>query len=166
MKTGSKANHDEPCPLCFKPVVGGPLISSDDAMACLEHFRNKRQEFFICLTLDGSARLINQRVITIGLLDMAVAHPREVFSGALTDLAASIIIAHNHPSGEARPSSEDIKTTQKLVSAGVVLGMPIRDHIIIGKKDHFSFRERGLIEWYEAPNKSYNPDMKLRSTSP
>src|SRR5689334_8745693 len=138
MKTGNKPDH-EPCPLCFKPEASEPLISSDDAMKCLEHFRNKRQEFFVCLSLDGSARLINQRVVTIGLLDMAVAHPREVFSGALTDHAASIIIAHNHPSGVARPSDEDIKTTQKLVTAGIVLGVPIRDHIVIGKKDHFSF---------------------------
>ena len=164
MKTGNKTDH-EPCPLCFKPEASDPLISSGEVMKCLEHFRNKRQEFFVCLSLDSSARLINQRVVTIGLLDMAVAHPREVFSGALTDRASSIIIAHNHPSGIAKPSNEDIETTQKLVSAGVVLGVPIRDHIVIGKREHFSFRENGLLDWYEEPNSTYNPNMKLRSTS-
>jgi len=99
----------------------------------------------VCLSLDSGGRLISQRVITIGLLDTALAHPREVFAGSLTDRAASVIVAHNHPSGICEPSSEDIKTTQQLMAAGVLLGIPLQDHYIVTKTGYFSFREQGLI---------------------
>jgi len=76
---------------------------------------------------------------------VSLAHPREVFAGPLTDRAASVIICHNHPSGVAEPSKEDIKTTQQLVAAGILLGIPLRDHVIITGTGYFSFREQGLI---------------------
>jgi DNA repair protein RadC len=122
-----------------------PLLTSDEALVHLKFIRNKRQEYFICLSLDSGQRLIARRVVTIGLLDMALAHPREVFSGPLKDRAASVIVAHNHPSGMAEPSKEDIKTTQQLIAAGILLGIPVRDHIIVTGDSHFGFRGNHML---------------------
>lgn len=134
------------CAFCEQPTVSKPLHSTKDILACLEFFRDKQQEFFVTLSVDSGGRLILRRIVTIGLLDMSLAHPREVFAGPLTDRAASIIICHNHPSGICEPSSEDIKTTQQIVAAGILLGIPLQDHVIVTKTGYFSFRERGLIE--------------------
>jgi DNA repair protein RadC len=136
----------EPCPHCANPVEAGKLLRrSEDILACLDHFRDKKQEYFVSLSLDSGQRLIARRIVTIGLLDTAITHPREVFAGPLMDRAASVIIAHNHPSGDAAPSHEDIKTTQQLVAAGILLGIPLRDHIIITTANYYSFREHHLI---------------------
>lgn len=134
-----------PCGFCEQPTVSKPLHTTQDVLACLEFFRDKKQEYFVTLSLDGAGNLILRRIVTIGLLDRSLAHPREVFAGPLTDRAASIILAHNHPSGIPEPSSQDIKTTQQLVAASILLGMPLEDHVIVTKSGYFSFRERGLI---------------------
>lgn len=140
---GSKGSS---CPVCQQPIVSKPLRTTKDVLACLEHFRDKKQEYFVTLSIDSGGRLIQRRVVTIGLLNVSLAHPREIFAGPLTDRAAAIIICHNHPSGEAEPSDEDIKTTQQLIAAGILLGIPLRDHFIVTKTGHFSFREQGLID--------------------
>lgn len=117
-----------------------PLLTTTDAiLAQLNFIRNKKQEYFVCLSLDSAQRLITRRIVTIGLLDVSLAHLREVFAGPLKDRAASVIIAHNHPSGMASPSVEDIKTTQQLVAAGVLLGICLKDHVIITKTSFYSF---------------------------
>ena len=118
---------------------------AEDVLLYLKFIRNKRQEYFICFSLDSGSQIIRRRTVTIGLLNMAIVHPREVFAGPLKDRAASIVVAHNHPSGIAEPSKEDIKTTQQLVAAGVLLGVPVKDHIIMTKDKAFSFREHQLI---------------------
>lgn len=133
------------CIFCEQPAISKPLHTTKDVLACLEFFRDKKQEYFVTLSVDSSGRLILRRIVTIGLLDVSLAHPREVFAGPLTDRAASLIIAHNHPSGVVEPSSEDIKTTQQLIAAGILLGIPLRDHVIVTKAGYFSFRERGLL---------------------
>jgi DNA repair protein RadC len=124
---------------------GSSLTATEDILPYLNFIRRKRQEYFICLSLDTGGRVIKRRTVTIGLLDMALAHPREVFAGPLKDRAASVIVAHNHPSGDSEPSSEDIKTTQQLIAAGILLGIPLRDHIIIARQGHYSFRKEGRI---------------------
>ncbi|TAH35747.1 hypothetical protein EYC59_02180 [Candidatus Saccharibacteria bacterium] len=134
------------CVFCQQPAIPKPLRSTKDVLACLEFFKDKKQEYFVTLSLDGVGNLILRRIVTIGLLDVSLAHPREVFAGPLTDRAASVIICHNHPSGVAEHSKEDIKTTQQLIAAGILLGIPLRDHIIITRTGYFSFRERGLID--------------------
>lgn len=134
------------CVFCEQPTTPKSLHTTEDILACLEFFRDKKQEYFVTLSLDGAGNLILRRIITVGLLDMSLAHPREVFAGAITDRAASVIIGHNHPSGIAEPSSQDIKTTQQLIAAGILLGIPVRDHLIVTKTGYFSFRERGLID--------------------
>lgn len=112
-----------------KPVIDTPEKAIDE----LQEYRNKKQEYFICLTLDGANQLINKRVITIGTLTSSLVHPREVFADAITDRAASIIVAHNHPSGSLRPSQADIQVTERLKQASLILGIELIDHIIITK---------------------------------
>lgn len=122
-----------------------PLRTQQDILARLSDIRTKQQEYFICLSLDGGQRLIAQRTITIGTLDTVLAHPREVFADAIADRAASVIVAHNHPSGEVAPSSKDVTLTQQLAAAGQLLGITLRDHIILTKTEHFSYRQHHLL---------------------
>jgi DNA repair protein RadC len=145
---GADCRDDTVCPLCQSPYVQlqNKLVrTTKDVLSCVEHFRDKRQEYFICLSLDSSQRLIARRIVTIGLLDSTLVHPREVFAGPLIDRAASVVIVHNHPSGLAYPSKEDVKTTQHLIAAGILLGIPIKGHVIITINSHFCFREERLI---------------------
>ena len=122
-----------------------PLLTQQDILARLVDLRTKQQEYFICLSLDGGQRLIAQRTVTIGTLDSVLAHPREVFADAIADRAASIIVAHNHPSGDPKPSQKDISLTQQLAAAAQLLGITLRDHIIITKTEHFSYRQHHLL---------------------
>ncbi|HSX42717.1 MAG TPA: JAB domain-containing protein [Candidatus Saccharimonadales bacterium] len=144
-RTKRPKNKPNSCVICQQPSITTPLRTSEDVLACLEHFRDKKQEYFVTLSLDSGRRLIARRVVTIGLLNVSLAHPREVFAGAITDRAASVIICHNHPSGVAEPSDEDIKTTQQLIAAGILLGIPLDDHFIVTETGYFSFREQGLM---------------------
>ena len=122
-----------------------PLNTQHDILARLADIRQRQQEHVICLSLDGGQRLIAQRTITVGTLDVALAHPREIFADAIADRAACIIVAHNHPSGEVQPSNKDIDLTQQLASAGHLLGIDLRDHLIVTKTEHFSFRQHHLL---------------------
>ena len=122
-----------------------PLLSQQDILGRLGDIRTKQQEYLVCLTLDGGQRLIAQRTITIGTLDAVLAHPREVFTDAIADRAASIIVAHNHPSGDPKPSQKDITFTQQLAAAGQLLGITLRDHLIITRTTHFSYRQHHLL---------------------
>lgn len=122
-----------------------PLRTQKDIIARLDDIRNKQQEYCICLSLDGGQRLIAMRTITIGTLDSLQAHPREVFADAIMDRAASIVLAHNHPSGNIQPSKKDITLTQQLSAAGQLLGIPLRDHLIVTKTDYFSFRQHHYL---------------------
>ncbi len=122
-----------------------PLQNIHDVIERLSDIRGKQQEHLLCLTLDGGQRLIAQRTITIGTLDSLLAHPREVFADAIADRAASVVIAHNHPSGDSKPSQKDISLTQQLAAAGQLLGVALRDHVIVTKTGHFSFRQHHLL---------------------
>lgn len=122
-----------------------PLKTQQDIVARLDDIRARQQEHFVSLALDGGQRLIAQRTITIGTLDTVLAHPREVFSDPIADRAASIVVAHNHPSGEAKPSTKDIMLTQQLAAAGQLLGIPLRDHLIVTRTDVYSFRQHHLL---------------------
>lgn len=122
-----------------------PLLTQQDILARLGDIRAKQQEYLVCLSLDGGQRLIAQRTITVGTLNAVLAHPREVYADAIADRAASIILAHNHPSNDVRPSRQDITLTQDLRAAGQLLGIPLKDHLILGKAEFFSFREHHLL---------------------
>ncbi len=121
-------------------------LQVDEAiLARLKFIRNKKQEYFVCLSLGNGGHIITRRTVTIGLLASTLVHPREVFTGALKDRAASVIVAHNHPSGDPNPSRQDIETTQQLVAAGILLGVPLRDHVIVAKEGNYSFRYNHMI---------------------
>ena len=116
-----------------------PLIDSPEKAAeLLNYIRSKKQEHFVLLTLDGARRLINNRVVTIGTLMTSLVHPREVFSLALEDRAASIIIAHNHPSGMLDISDSDREVTMRIRQAGDIIGIRLDDHIIVAGDDFVS----------------------------
>ena len=99
---------------------------------------DKKQEYFVCLTLDGANRLIAKRIVTIGTLTASLVHPREVFADTIADRAASIIVAHNHPSGSLEASQADKDVTNGLAEAGKLLGITLNDHIIVTKTDYVS----------------------------
>jgi len=123
-----------------------PILNNvDDIANYLKDLRDKKQEYFVCLTLDGANRLISRRTITIGTLNSSLSHPREVFADAVSDRAANIIICHNHPSGILKPSENDIEITKRLLESGKLLGINVIDHIILTKNGFFSFADKGLI---------------------
>lgn len=111
----------------------------------ITELRKKEQEYFVCITLNGASEVINTRIITKGLLNHSLVHPREVFADAITDRAAAIICAHNHPSGNPDPSSEDIKVTRQLAESGTLLGISLLDHLIITKGGLNSLRSLGYL---------------------
>ncbi len=113
-----------------RPIIDSP----EKAVEQLSDIRDKKQEYFVCLTLDGANRLVAKRIITIGTLTSSLVHPREVFAEAITDRAASIIVAHNHPSGSLTPSDADVQVTERLQEAGELLGIKLIDHIILTKE--------------------------------
>ena len=117
-----------------QPVIDSPDKAADQ----LADIRDKKQEYFVCLTLDGANRLISKRIITIGTLTSSLVHPREVFAEAISDRAASIIVAHNHPSGNLQSSDADRQVTERLKEAGTLLGINLVDHIIVTSKDFVS----------------------------
>ena len=119
-----------------RPIIDTP----EKAVAQLGDIRDKKQEYFVCLTLDGANRLIAKRIITIGTLTASLVHPREVFADAITDRAASIIVAHNHPSGSLEPSQADRDVTERLRQAGELLGINLVDHIVLCTNDWRSIR--------------------------
>ena len=121
------------------------IQKAEDVLPLISYIADKKQEYFLCISLNGANEVIGNRVVTVGLLNANQVHPREVFVDAITDRAASIILAHNHPSGVIKPSPDDIATTKQLVDAGKILGISVLDHIIITKKGHLSFKERGFM---------------------
>lgn len=121
------------------------LLKTVDILPLLSDIANHRQEHFVCLSLDGGSRLITKRIVFIGTVDAVMSHPREVFSGAVADLATGVIVGHNHPSGDPNPSKQDLMATQQLVAAGQILGIRLIDHLIVAGEGYYSFRASGLI---------------------
>jgi DNA repair protein RadC len=114
-----------------------------DALPYLESIRGQRQEHFVCLSLSGANEVLASRVVTVGLLDQNQVHPREVFADPLSDRAAAIVVAHNHPSGTLAASPEDIALTSRLARAGELLGIRLLDHLIVTKDGYLSLRSAG-----------------------
>ncbi|MFC1492462.1 DNA repair protein RadC [candidate division KSB1 bacterium] len=104
-----------------------------------------KQEEFRVLHLSSSNSIIGEEVVTKGSLNASIVHPREVFKKAITDSAASIIVIHNHPSGNPEPSREDRQVTEKLKNAGEIVGIELIDHIVIAGKKYFSFAENKIL---------------------
>lgn len=124
-----------------RPVIREPK----DVLPYVQHIADKKQEYFLCLTLNGAGEVIQTRVVTVGLLDSTQIHPREVFADAIADRAAAVIVAHNHPSGCPKPSAEDLEVTKQLAEAGRILGIELRDHLIVAKGGWISLRQEGYF---------------------
>jgi len=107
--------------------------------------KDATQESFAVLCLDTQNRVATVSIVTTGTLNSSLVHPREVFQRAILANAASIICGHNHPSGDADPSPEDLEITEQLVAAGRLLGIPVRDHVIMGDGSFTSLLEQGHI---------------------
>lgn len=125
-----------------KPLVRTP----QDLLPLLKDYADKKQEHFLTVTLDGYKRVIDVHLTFIGTLNYAPLHPREVFAVACTDHAASIIVAHNHPSGNLTPSNEDRLVTKQLREIGALMGIELLDHIVFAKGNRFySFAGNGML---------------------
>ncbi|HOJ43225.1 MAG TPA: DNA repair protein RadC [Syntrophorhabdaceae bacterium] len=130
----------------FLTNEGVKIKSAEDVLKITEELREKRQEYFITLTLDGASNLIQKRTVFIGTLNFSIVHPREIFADAITDRAAGIIFVHNHPSGELKPSAQDIDITKRLVEVGKIVGIEVIDHVIISKNGYYSLQAAGMIK--------------------
>ena len=121
------------------------VTGAQDVMPLLADIADKKQEHFVCISLNGAHEIIKKRIVTIGLVDRSQVHPREVYADVISDRAAAVIFAHNHPSGDLKPSNSDLKIHEQLTEAGKILGIRILDHLIITRKGYYSFQEAGLI---------------------
>ena len=121
------------------------ITSAQEVYDELRSFSTKSQEHFLSITLDGASHIINTRTVFIGTLNQSLVHPREVFSDAIADRAAGIIIAHNHPSGTLEASRADIQITQRLKEVSKLVGIELLDHVILSKQGYYSFSDEGLL---------------------
>ena len=127
--------------LDLRPRIERP----QDALPLLSTIRDQRREHFYCLYLNARNQVIRGEVISIGSLSSSIVHPREVFYPAITHAAASVILSHNHPSGDVSPSRDDIELTRRLMHAGSIMGIDVLDHIILGEDCFLSMKEHGLL---------------------
>ncbi len=111
-----------------------------------DELESEKREHFVTILLDAKGYVINHQVVSIGTLSKTLIHPREVFYPAIRHKASSMVIAHNHPSGDPTPSQEDYDVTRSLMEAGELLGISVRDHIIVGCDSYVSLRQRGIME--------------------
>ena len=126
-------------------TTGTKITEAKDIVHFMGEAKNNRQECFYVITLNTKNTIIQKHLVTMGLLDSALVHPREVFYPACMDGARAIIVVHNHPSGDSTPSAQDIKQTEKLLAAGKIMDIPVLDHIIITPGDTWtSLRDQGL----------------------
>ena len=109
----------------------------------VKRYAAEKREHFILLTLNGAHNVISVSIVSIGLVNKTVVHPREVFCRAISDRASAIIVCHNHPSGALIPSAEDRLITEKLYEAGELIGIPLIDHVIFTKTGYTSMKEQG-----------------------
>ena len=126
-----------PTPQQARPITQ----AADVAEVYLPKLAHLQKEHFIALYLDTKHRIICDQTITIGILNVSLIHPREVFHGAIKNVAHSVVVLHNHPSGDPTPSAEDLGVTKRLAKTGEVMGIPLLDHIILGNNSWWSWKE-------------------------
>ncbi len=128
-----------------KPGSLPAIQAPEDVLAIVSDIRKNRKEHLVALYLNARNQLLHRETISVGSLNANKVHPREVFSPALEHLAASVILAHNHPSGDAEPSEEDVKVTKNLAKAGRIMGIEVLDHVVLGKDSLVSMKENNLF---------------------
>lgn len=123
-----------------------PVKSPEDIVRIIKsELKDKKKEHFFVILLDTRNQYLGKDKVSVGSLDTSIVHPREVFKPALSASAASVILVHNHPSGDPKPSEEDIKLTKRLVEAAEIMGIDVLDHIIIGDKNYLSLKAKNLF---------------------
>ncbi|MCR4741714.1 MAG: DNA repair protein RadC [Treponema sp.] len=122
-----------------------PIRTPEDMIPFIKNFAVSNKERFVVVTLNGGHEIIQIHVVSVGTLNRSLIHPREVFSEAIRENAAAMILCHNHPSGNVEPSEEDIQTTKILLKASIILGIDILDHIIVDREKYYSFVEHNLL---------------------
>ena len=124
------------------PVIRGP----DDVVRLLgKKFRKESREHFLVIILNARHEAVGRETISVGSLNASIVHPREVFKPAILASAASIVLVHNHPSGDPEPSDEDLSITKRMVQVGDLLGIGVLDHVIVAERGEVSLRSRGLL---------------------
>ena len=116
-----------------------------DVLPFVARYRKRSSEVFLVLALNGASEVIRVRVVSRGLVNRTLVHPREVYRGAIRDNAVSIVAAHNHPSGSLEPSGEDREVTRRLAAAGATVGIRLLDHVIVSNRGYYSFLEQGEL---------------------
>lgn len=129
----------------LKGKAAGLFLKPEDVWKELKEIREHKKEHFIIFFLDSRNQEIKREIVSIGSLNANLVHPREVFEPAIKNLAAQVILAHNHPSGDPEPSEDDVELNKRLAEAGKILGIEVIDHIVIGKNGYLSFKEKGLL---------------------
>ena len=124
-------------------TIHGP---EDVAAYAMPHFRYELREHFAVMLLDTKNHVLGMPTVSVGSLSASIVHPREVFRVAIQQAAASIILLHNHPSGDPSPSQEDIAVTEQLIKVGKIMDIPVLDHIIIGDNKFISLKEQGMVK--------------------
>ena len=112
-----------------------------DVLPLIQHYADRKQEHVLCISINGANEVMNVRVVSIGLINKSHVHPREFFADVISERASAVIVAHNHPQGELKPSNEDIQITRQLKEAARILGLSLLDHIIFNTKGYYSFAE-------------------------
>ncbi len=121
------------------------ILTPQDVYDELREYCGKKQEYFLAIYLDGASHICFKKVITIGILNQSLVHPREVFAPAVENRCAGVIAAHNHPSNTLNPSQADIEITKRLKESGKILGIELLDHVILTKNGYLSLNDMGLM---------------------
>jgi DNA repair protein RadC len=126
--------------------IGSFVKHPSDIFTLIRHHADRKQERFISLSLNGAHEVLAVRVVTVGLLNRTIVHPREVFADILSDRAAAFAVAHNHPSGQLSPSAEDDEITSRLAEAAKILGLHFLDHLVFSENAWWSYRQAGKLK--------------------
>ena len=127
-------------------MVGKTFGSPKDIFEAFHlRLRDEKREHFFVVTLDARHRVIGEHLVSVGSLSSSIVHPREVFRPAIREAAGAVVLVHNHPSGDPRPSEEDVAVTRRLANASELIGIRVLDHVVIGDGRYASFREEGLV---------------------
>ena len=132
-------------------AFGVKVKRPEDIFTLVRHYADRKQERFISLSLNGAHEAMAVRIVTIGLVNRTIVHPREVFADILSDRAAAFAVAHNHPSGALKPSTEDDATTARLKAAANILGIRFLEHLIFSETGWWSYRQAGSLEDRQQP---------------
>ncbi len=121
------------------------ITTPEDVFPLIQHYGTRQQEHFISISLNGAHEVITTTVVSVGLVNRTLVHPREVFSPAVAERATAVIVAHNHPSGNLDPSEEDVIVTKRLITASEIIGIKLLDHVVFDDTHFISLMESGQL---------------------